>query len=73
MEVNKVARMVADKKREKKVLDMVADMEVDRVVDIEVDMVADMEVGMFGDIDIIIDINWAQTFSTRSLPGLRIF
>ena len=68
---------------------MVADMEVDTVADMELDMeedkVADMEVYMVIDIDIDMEIqfgerfgkrelaNWAQIFSTRSLPSLRIF
>ena len=68
---------------------VVADMEVDTVADMELDMeedkVADMEVYMVIDIDIKMEIqfgerfgkrelaNWAQTFSTRSLPSLRIF
>ena len=57
-----------------------ADMEVDKVTDIEVNMVADMEMDMVANIDIDIAIvrdeslswglvNWAQTFSTRSLLG----
>ena len=55
-------------------------MEVDKVTDIEVNMVADMEMDMVANIDIDIAIvrdeslswglvNWAQTFSTRSLLG----
>ena len=60
---------------------MVADMGVDKVADIEVEMMAGMEVDMVADINTNIDIdieiqfwsrglvNWAQTFSTRSLPG----
>ena len=69
------------------VADMVADIEEDKVADIKVDMVADMEVDTVADINIDIDmeiqigervghggsVNWAQTFSTRCLPGLRIF
>ena len=65
------------------VADMVADIEEDKVADIKVDMVADMEVDTVADINIDIGmelvnwsrglVNWAQTFSTRSLPGLRIF
>ena len=62
-----------------------ADMVADMVAKMEVDMVADMEVDMVADIDIDMEIqfgerfskrklaNWAQTFSTRSLPSLRIF
>ena len=62
---------------------MVADMGVDKVADIEVEMMAGMEVDMVADINTNIDIdmeiqfeswsqglvNWARTFSTRSLPG----
>ena len=64
------------------VADMAADMEVDKVADMFADKVAKKgtqfgkkkkgtqfgeRVGHGG------MVNWAQTFSTRSLPGLRIF
>ena len=61
------------------VADMVADIEEDKVADIKVDMVADMEVDTVADINIDIDMEIqigervGQTFSTRCLPGLRIF
>ena len=48
---------------------MVADMEVDKVADIDIDM--EIQFGeRFGKRELA---NWAQTFSTRSLPSLRIF
>ena len=55
-------------------LDMVADMEVDKVAD----MVADININIDMEIQLRVGwsrglINWAQTCSTRSLPGLRIF
>ena len=59
------------------VADMVADMEADMVADIKlnkvIDMVADQQkiIGV-GHLDMVTDME-AQTFSTRSLSGLRIF
>ena len=47
---------------------MVADMEVDKVADIDIDM----EI-QFGESFSRWSGNWAKTFSTQCLPGLRIF
>ena len=87
MEVDKVVDTVADMVTDMEV-DMVADMEVDKVAVIEVDMVTDIKVDMVADINIDINtaiqfgerdgqwswrlVNWAQTFSTLGLTGLRI-
>ena len=60
-----------------------SDMGVDKVAEMEVDMVADMGVDIISqfwpDFTMLQFghgrglVNWAQTFPTRSLPGLRIF
>ena len=60
-------------------LDKVADMELEMVADIEVDKVADKKEltltstsiwksNLVGEL-----VNWAQTFSTKSLPDLCVF
>ena len=77
MELGKVADKVADTKKKKKKsgrhgFHMVADMEVDKVADFEVDMDMDININMEIQWSQGL-VNWDQTFSTRSLPSLRIF
>ena len=58
-------------------LDVMAAMEIDKVADIDIDISINMEiqfverVGQWSRPTGL--INWAQTYSTRNLPGLHIF